>query len=1045
MSAEIETSENGSNSRGGMIHRIVQVSLRQRFLVLMMVLFMSIWGVVSFRKMPVDAYPDLAPPMVEIITQWPGHASEEMERLITIPLEVEMNGAPHLVVMRSITLYGLSDVILTFEDDTDNYFARQEVFQRLADAELPSGVTTSLAPLSSPSGLVYRYVLESPDRSPQELKTIQDWIVERSYRSVNGVADDSGFGGTTMQYQVLLDPARIFGYHLTVPQVMQALSNNNSNAGGGFYSQGGQFYYVRGIGLVRDTKDIENIVVGENKGVPILIRDIGQVEIGHAPRLGQFGFQKNDDAVEGVILMRRGEQTQTVLGDVEKKTEQLNKQVLPRDVKIRPFYDRSDLVDLTTSTVEDNLLRGMILVFLVLIFFLVSIRAAVIVSLTIPLSLLFAFIILHAHDVSANLLSIGAIDFGIIIDGTVVMMENIYRELAERAGTEYKLNDVILHAAKDVDRPIFYSVAVIIAGYLPIYALSGPSGKLFHPMADTMSFALLGGLILTLTLVPVLASYWFTKGVKERVNKPYEAVKRFYAGKLDWCLNHPGFTLAAATIIFGLSLLLVPFIGGEFMPHLDEGALWVRATMPYTISFDEASRIAPQVRDILMSYPQVTVVGSELGRPDDGTDPTGFFNCEFYVGLKPYNDKSWKQGDVRDKDELIKSVDKRLSAFPGIIFNYTQPAEDAVDEALTGLKSSLAVKVYGSDLNVLEDKAVQIKNALQRVPGFTELTVVRELGQPNLTIDVDREKIARYGVNVSDVEAVIQAAVGGQATTQVIQGEKLFDLVVRMQPQFRSTPDQIGNLLVGTPDGLQIPLKELSIIKENSGASFIYREDNSRYIGVQYSIEGRDLQRAVEDGQQAVNKVVHLPEGYWMTWGGEYSQFLAAKEQIQYIGPLAVLLIFLILFALYGNFKFPFTIALGVVMTEPVGALIALKLTNTPFSVSSVLGLLALMGVSVETAVILVSYINKLRLEGKSIREATYEASLLRLRPIMMTALVACLGLLPAAMSHGIGSDTQRPFAIVIVAGLMSRLLLGFFVNPVLYEMVAKPDDVLQV
>ena len=1045
MTAEDQTRNNERNGQTGMIHRIVQGSLRQRFLVLMLVLFMTIWGVGSFRRMPVDAYPDLSPPMVEIITQWPGHAAEEMERLVTLPIEVEMNGAPKLVVMRSITLYGLSDIILTFTDDTDNYFARQNVFQKLADAQLPNGVTPSLAPLFSPSGLVYRYVLESPDRSPQELKTIEDWVVERAYKSVSGVADDSGFGGTVMQYQVLLDPARLYGYNLTLPQVMQALSNNNANAGGGFYSQGGQFYYVRGLGLVRDTRDIENIVVGANKGTPIRVRDIGSVEIGHAPRLGEFGFMKNDDAVEGVILMRRGEQTQTVLQDVEKKTEQLNRQVLPKDVKIHPFYDRSDLVRLTTGTVENNLIRGMILVFLVLIFFLVSFRAAVIVSLTIPLSLLFAFIFLHAHDVSANLLSIGAIDFGIIIDGTVVMMENIYRELAARAGTEYKLNEVILAAARDVDRPIFYSVAVIIAGYLPIYALSGPSGKLFHPMADTMSFALLGALVLTLTLVPVLASYWFKKGVTEKVNRPYEAIKRFYAGKLDWCLNHRAWTLFGATAIFGLTLLLVPFIGGEFMPHLDEGALWVRATMPYTISFEEASKLAPQVRDILMSYPQVTEVGSELGRPDDGTDPTGFFNCEFYVGLKPYNDNSWKQSDAHNKEELIASINRRLTAFPGIIFNYTQPAEDAVDEALTGLKSSLAVKVYGTDLNVLEDKALQIKNILQRVPGFTELTVVRELGQPSLLIDVDREKIARYGINVSDVEAVIQAAVGGQATSQVVQGEKLFDLLVRMQPQFRSSPRQIGELLVGTPDGQQIPLKELSDIKESNGASFIYREDNSRYIGVQYSIEGRDLEGAVHDGQKAVNAAVHLPEGYWMNWGGEYSQFLEAKSQLSVIGPLSILLIFLILFALYGNFKFPFTIALGVVMTEPVGALIALKLTNTPFSVSSVLGLLALMGVSVETAVILVSYINKLRLEGKSIRDATHEASLLRLRPIMMTALVACLGLLPAAMSHGIGSDTQRPFAIVIVAGLLSRLLLGFFVNPVLYELVAKPDDVLQV
>ena len=1027
-----------------MIHRTVQAALRQRFLVLMFTAFILVAGIISFQRMPVDAYPDLSPPQVELITQWPGHAAEEVERLVSLPLELELNGVPRVVVMRSVSLYGLSDVRLTFDDSTNDYFARQVVFERMSQAELPAGVTPSMAPLFSPSGLVYRYVLESPDRSPQELKTIEDWVVERQYRSVHGVADDSGFGGTTMQYQVLLDPARIYGYHLTVPQVVSALTANNSNAGGGFYSQGGQFYYVRGIGLVRDTEDIGNIVVGSNNGVPVRIRDIGEVTIGHAPRLGQFGYQKNDDAVEGVILMLRGEQTQNVLKGVEAKTDELNRSVLPPDVKIHPFYDRSELVKLTTDTVEDNLLRGMVLVLIVLIFFLVSIRAAIIVALTIPLSLLFAFIVLHAHDGAANLLSIGAIDFGIIIDGTIVMVENIYRELALREGQEYNLHDVILLAAKDVDRPIFYSVAVILAGYLPIYALSGPSGKLFHPMAETMSFALVGSLILTLTFVPVLVSLWFKKGAREKVNRPFEWVKDKYATQLDWALRRPKLTMLLACIIFAATLLLVPYIGGEFMPHLDEGALWVRATMPYTISFEEASKIAPQIRDILMSYPQVTVVASELGRPDDGTDPTGFFNCEFYVGLRPYKDKAWS-GGIDNKSKLIAAINGKLTAYPGIIFNYTQPAEDAVDEALTGLKSSLAVKIYGSDLNVLQDKAVQIKNTLAKIPGFTNLTVVRELGQPSLLVDVDRDKIARYGINVADVEAVVSAAVGGQAATQVIQGEKLFDLVVRMQPQFRSSAHEIGQLLVGTADGKQIPLSELATIRQGNGASFIYRENNSRYIGVQYSVEGRDLERAVHDGQKAVNKGVGLPAGYWLTWGGEYSQLVEAKSQLVIIGPLAVAIIFMILFALYGNFKFPVTIALGVILTEPVGALVALKLTHTPFSVSSVLGLLALLGVSVETAVILVSYINKLRQEGMDIRTATREASLLRLRPITMTALVACLGLLPAALSTGIGSATQKPFAIVIVAGLISRLFIGFFVNPVLYLMVAREGDVLQV
>jgi heavy metal efflux system protein len=1029
-----------------MIHRIVQFALQQRFLVLMLVLFIAIGGAVSFQRMPVDAYPDLSPPMVEVITQWPGHAAEEVERLVTLPTEVEMNGVPKMEIQRSISLYGLSDVILTFDEDTDDYFARQVVFQRLSEVTYPTGVAPGLAPLSSPSGLVYRYVLQSPDRSPQELKTFEDWVIEREYKQVRGVADDSGFGGTVMQYQVLLDPARLYGYHITVPQVIQQLSVNNANTGGGFYPQGGQFYYVRGLGLIKDVQDIGSVIIGSQNGVPVRIRDVGEVTIGHAPRLGQFGFNKNDDAVEGVIMMLRGDQTQNVLKGVEAKTKELNEHILPPDVKVLPYYDRSDLVRLTINTVEKNMLVGMTLVLIVLIFFLVNVRAAVIVALTIPVALLFSFIFLHARGVAANLLSIGAIDFGIIIDGTLVMVENIYRELGLREGQKYDLHKVILAAARDVDRPIFYSVAIIIAGYIPIYALTGPSGKLFHPMADTMSIALVGALILTLTFVPVMCSYWFKKGVREPRNKPFEWIKNEYGSELTWCLERPWLTMLVATLIFGVSLFLVPFIGGEFMPHLDEGALWVRATMPYTISYEEAAKVAPQIRTILAKYPMVTDVGSELGRPDDGTDPTGFFNCEFYVGLKPYDDAIWKSGNIRDKAELIEDLQKQLTAFPGIIFNYTQPAEDAVDEALTGLKSALAVKVYGADLNVLQEKALEIKRRLSQIRGFTELTVVRELGQPSLIVQVDRDKIARYGINVADVEGVVQAAVGGQAATQVIQGEKLFDLVVRMKPEFRENAQQIANLLVGAPTGQQIPLSELADIREGNGASFIYRENNSRYIGVQYSIEGRDLAGAVEEGKRAIADVEKsLPAGYRLAWGGEYSEFINAMSQVSIVAPLTVLLIFMILFALYGNLKFPVTVVLSVILTEPVGALLALKLTHTPFSVSSLLGLLVLMGVSVETAVIDVSYINKLRIEGFGIEKATYDASLVRFRPIMMTALVACLGLLPAALSTGIGSDSQKPFAIVIVAGLVSRLLLGRIVSPVLYKMVAREGDVLQV
>jgi cobalt-zinc-cadmium resistance protein CzcA len=1028
-----------------MIHRIVKFALEQRFLVMVLAVALIVAGALSFLHMPVDAYPDLSPPMVDLITQWPGHAAEEVERLTTLPLELAMNGTPKMRVMRSVSLYGLSEVVLTFEEGTDDYFARQVAFQRLADADLPAGITPSMAPLYSPSGLVYRYVLDSPDRTPQELHTFEDWVVERAYRGVPGVADDSGFGGPTMEYHVLLDPVKLYNFHIPVSQVVSALSSNNANTGGGFYSKGGQFNYVRGIGLLQTVEDIGEVPVASNNGAPVRIKDIGHVEIGHAPRLGIFGFQDNPDAVEGVILMRRGEQTQNVLKGVEQKTKELNSSILPPDVKVHPYYDRSDLVRVTTDTVEGNLLRGMLLVVIVLIFFLGSVRAAVIAALTIPLALLFAFVILKAHGDAANLLSIGAIDFGIIIDGTIVMVENIYRELGLRHGQQYKLKDVLLIAAHDVDRPIFYSVAVIIAAYLPIYALSGPAGLLFRPMANTMAFALLGALILTLTIVPVVASFWFTKGVKELRNPIFEWIRSLYKILLTACLRVPLVTVLAGAAVAAATFLLIPTIGGEFLPHLDEGALWVRATMPYTISFEDSSAFAPRVMAILRQYPQVTVVGSELGRPDDGTDATGFFNDEFYVGLRPYKDKSWTQGSIHTKADLIADVSKKLDTFPGVIFNYTQPAEDAVDEALTGLKSALAVKIYGEDLNVLESKAVEIKRVLDHTPGFGELTVVRELGQPSLLITPDRAKIARYGINIDDVGAVVNAAIGGQAATQVQQGEKLFDLVVRMDPQFRTGEREIGNLLVPAPGGQQIPLAELATIKQSSGASFIYRENNSRYIGVQFSVKGRDLEGVIRQGQAAVSKAVHLPQGYRLEWGGEYGELLEAKSQFAIIGPLAIGLVFLLLFALYGNFKFPLMIVLGVSLTAPVGALLALRMTHTPFSVSSVLGLLALMGVSVETAVILVSYINKLRLEGMSIHDATLSAALMRLRPIMMTALVACLGLLPAAMATGIGSDTQKPFAIVVVAGPISNLLLGFFVNPALYKLVARENDVLKV
>ncbi len=1031
-----------AHSAPSMVHRIVRASLRQPLLVLLMTVAIIVVGVWSLSRLPVDAYPDISPPMVEIVTQWPGHAAEEVERLITVPVENGMSGLPKLKVSRSVSLYGLSDVRLTFEDGTDNYFARQQAFQRIADIAVPGGVTPGITALTSPSGLVYRYVLESPDRSAMELKVIQDWVLDKQYRSVPGVADLSSLGGETMEYQVLLDPTKLAGAGLSAGDVATALGANNSNAGGGFYSEGGQFYYVRGLGRISNLEDIGNVVLKVQNGTPVLVKTVADVVIGHPPRLGQFGFMTQNDAVEGIVLMRVGEQAQTVLKRVAQKTAELNNGILPADVKVRPYYDRSELIALTTHTVRDNLLHGILLVIVVLIFFLYDIRSGLIVAAAIPLSLLFAFICLDLKHIPANLLSIGAIDFGILVDGAVVMVENIYRQLSIRGRENVGIRQVIASAAAEVDRPIVYAVGVIVASFLPIYVLTGPSGRLFTPMADTTIFALIGALIVTLTVIPVLCAVLLKVGLTERRNGIYRWVQDRYAGGLAWSMGHPRFVIGGALVSFALSVLVFAGVGAEFMPKLDEGTLWVRATMPYTISFDESSKLVPQIRTALRSFPEVTIVTSEHGRPDDGTNPTGFFNAEFYVGLKPYGE--WN-GAYKSKKELIDAIDKKLSAFPGVNFNYTQPAEDAVDEAETGLKSSLDVKLFGTDLTTLEERGKAIKRVLDGVRGITHVTLVQELGQPSLTIDIDRAKIARYGINVADVNGLIEAAVGGSAATQVVQGERTFDLVVRLKEQYRQTPEQIGNILVATPGGAQVPLRELATIGVSTGASFIYRQNNSRYIGVQYSVEGRDLAGAVQEAQRRVRDEVRLPAGYRIAWGGEYEEYTASRGQLAIVIPVTLVLIFLLLFSLYQNFKFPAITVAGVLLSAPLGGVLALWLSNTPFSVSSGIGFLALFGVSVQTAVVFISYANELRQQGRSIAVATREAALLRLRPILMTGLVAALGLLPAAFSTGVGSDSQRPFALVIVGGLFSRLLISVFLMPVLYVAVAREGDELEV
>ncbi len=1033
----------GAAPGSSIMNRIVASSLRQRFLVLLMTAVLIGAGIWSLRRLPVDAYPDLSPPMVEVITQWPGRAAEEVERLITVPVEREMNGIPRLSTIRSISLYGLSDVILTYENGTDNYFARQQVQNRLPDLTMPVGVSPSLSPMSAPSGLIYRYVLQSPDRSPMELKTFEDWTVEPQYKSVPGVADDSGFGGGTMQYQVLLDPARVASVGLSVAQVESALAANNDNSGGGFYSQGGEFYYVRGLGRLETLEDIGNVVLAVHDGVPVLVKDVGRVVIGIAPRLGEFGYEKQDDAVEGVILLRTGEKTQDVLKGVEAKTRELNEQILPKDVKVVPFYDRSDLVDLTTQVVERNLLRGMVLVIVVLIFFLYDLRAGIdrggehsaraAFRLHLPRSpKRLGESALHRRDRFRNPGGRRGGDGGEHFPSDRRAQGQPAQRQGHRSGCRGGGGPpALLFGRGDRGRVPAHLCPVGSLGDL-VQTDGRHDGLRAGRLLDRDADASAGALRLVhaqrrpgkaqcgrsnSSRTPTPAGSMSASSVRGR---------RPWPRPLCWRSRCCSFLESAPSSCRSST----------------KGALWVRATMPYTISFDESAKIAPQVRDILRSFPEVTTVASELGRPDDGTDSTGFFNVEFYVDLKPY--AAWN-GEYRNKAGLIEAINRKLEAFPGITFNYTQPAEDAVDEAETGLKSALAVKVFGANLETLQQKGKSIKQILERVRGIRDVTFVQELGQPSLSIKINRAAIARYGLNVADINAVVQTAIGGDAATQVVQEEKQFDLIVRLEQEFRDNAEEIGNILVATPAGQQIPLREFADIHVTNGASFIYRENNSRYIGVQFSVEGRDLAGAVNDAIQQVNQKVSLPEGYRLDWGGEYSEYTASRAQLNVILPLTLFLIFLLLFALYSNFKFPFITVLGVLLSAPVGGIVALWISGTPFSASSGIGFLALFGVSVQTAIVYISYVNELRRDGTPLAESIRQGAMLRLRPIMMTALVAALGLLPVALATGVGTDTQRPFALVIVSGLFTRLLISIFLMPVLYTLVARPGDRLEV
>jgi cobalt-zinc-cadmium resistance protein CzcA len=1037
------------------ISRVVGFALHNRGLVIVGTLLLVIAGTISFRNLPIEAYPDIADTWVQVITQWPGHAAEEVESQLTVPIEVVMNSVPHHTSVRSVSLFGLSVVTLIFDEKTEAFQARQFVLERLTQASLPPNVQPTLGPMSSPVGQIYWYYLDAPaSRSTMELKDIEDWDLEKRWKAVPGVADVSSFGGTVKQFQALLDPLALANYGISTANVVSALAANNQNSGGGFISRGDQAYNIRGVGKADNIVDLGNVIVAEKAGTPIRVRNLGTVVIGTQPRLGKISMAQHradgsiddrDDVVEGIVVSRTGEADETVLAGIHEKFKEIQAW-LPKDIKIKPYLDRSDLISLTTRTVEENMVSGMVLVLVILLFFLGNIRSALIVAGTIPLALLFASVLLDLRHIPANLLSLGALDFGMIVDGAVVMVENIFRHKQTRkaAGLTPESENIIQlirAAAKEVERPIVYAIAIIILAYLPIFTLQRVEGRLFSPMAWTVAFALLGALILVLTVVPVACSYFLQGELKEWHNPFMGWVEKNYRIALLWTLQRRNLVIGLAIGSFALTVYLAfggP-IGSEFLPHLDEGSIWVRGTLPPSTSYEMADSVVKKARAVFMRYPEVPTTVCQIGRPDDGTDATGFFNTECFVDLK--NRHSWRK-QFPTKEDLISSMSKDLDGIPGVIWNFSQPISDNVEEMMSGVKGALVVKLYGTDLHVLAKKAEQIKTQLQQVHGIEDLGIFEELGQPNVDIIVNRDKISRYGLNISDVQDVIETAVGGKVASQIIEGEKRFDIAVRYLLQYRDSIDHIRRITVATPDGFRIPLEELAEIKVDDGASMIYREENSRFIAVKFSVRGRDLGSTVEEAQARVKKNVLLPPDYSLAWSGEFESERRAEARLAIVVPISVLTIFFVLYFVFNSFKWAL-IVMADVMTARMGGVLALFLTGTNFSVSSGIGFLAVFGVSIQTGVLLVSYINQMRLKGLPIHDAIVEGAHLRLRPIMMTALVATFGLLPAAMSHAIGSDSQRPMAIVIVGGLVTDLLIAFFLIPTLYKWFAKPDDIL--
>ncbi|MCU1313677.1 MAG: Cation efflux system protein CusA [Acidobacteriaceae bacterium] len=1036
-----------------MIRRLVDFALDNRWLVLGAAILLFAWGVVSFHNLPVEAYPDVANNYVEVITQWPGRAAEEIEQQVSIPIENQMAGIPHLEHLRSFSLAGLSDVKMIFDETSVNDWNREKVLERLTQVSLPAGLQPQIGTDYSPVGQImfYRVVSANPQYDNMELKSLEDWTLQKQFKSVPGVVDVSSFGGMTREYQVRLDPNKLVSYGLSIGQVEQQLAANNTNAGGEFIEEGQQQINVREVGLITSVADIENIVIKTQTGTALHIRDIAVVAQGPKIRLGQMGYAihrldrkiaDHDDMIGGIVLLQKGDDSDKVLDGVHAKIEELNSRILPPGVKVVPYLDRSDLLRYTTHTVLHNLTEGIILVVIILFFFLGNVRGALIVSITIPFALLFASICLDLRHIPANLLSLGALDFGMVVDGAVVMVENIVRHLNRRNGRNVSVKEQIREAAHEVQRPVFYAIGIIITAYLPIFTLQAVEGRLFRPMAWTVAFALLGALLFSIVLAPVLSGFLFARGAKEWHNPIMDWITAGYRRAAMWAIEHRYVTVGGAVLALCLTAFLAfsGVIGSEFLPHLDEGAIWVRGTLAPSTGPTEGVAVMNQARVLLSTFPEVTQVVSQVGRPDNGTDTTGFFNTEYFVDLKAKAD--WRPAFHQNKEELITAMDRELEKMPGVIWNFSQPISDNVEEAVSGVKGELAVKLYGDDLKTLETIGDRVAGVMNQVRGVADLGLFRIIGQPNLNYSVNRLAAARYGINVADVQDAIQTAVGGGAVSQVLRGEARYDLVVRYLPQYRDTAEAINNIRLLAPSGERVSLAQLTTVKTEDGAEEIYREAGQRYVAIKYSVRGRDLGSTVEEAIEKVNTQIKLPPGYKFNWAGEYESQKRSSKRLMLVLPITLILIFTILYTMFRSGKWAMLI-LGNVAMAPLGGMLALLMTHTNFSVSSGVGFLALFGVSVQTGVIMLEYINQLRVRGRSIEESAVEGAVLRLRPIMMTMLVATLGLLPAATSHGIGSDSQRPFAIVIVGGLIAALAINVFLLPTLYVWIAREGDIL--